>query len=307
MQSTITNAGPSRLTRVVWLGLGLFFSGLTLRVLLWEVHDLAGLKAEHLLTIGALVGAIASGVYVFPMLKTGKVMAAVGLAIAFAGATTYCLVGSAGRGDEAAFEKNSEVRKVEADRQRAQRLLDEAKTRYETALDAETVECGSGSGRLCKGRRETTERMRIAREAAELNLRALPPAGRENGKLRRAAELIAFFSGRDLATVERGLALLWPFLPPSVCEVLSIVFLHLAFGSHRSQVKPAGSTTVPAPVSVELELEPDNDPEPPGDRATVVSWVREFQARNGRKPQIPELQARFHMPKTTAWRRIKAA
>ena len=304
MEITTTMTDPSRTTRVVWLGLGGFFSLLTLRVLLWEVHSLEGITAEHLLTVGAIVGAIASGVYVWQMLRAGKLLTATGLAIAFVAATGYCLIGSAGRGDETTFEKNAEVRQHQADRARAQRSLDEAKTRYDTALEAETAECGSGSGSRCKARRETTERMRIEREAAEINVRQLPPEGRENGKLKRAAELVAFFWDRDLASVERGLALVWPFIPPLVCELLTIVFLHLGFGSHSR-------VPVPVPVSpsvpVELELEPDNDDEPPGDRAEVVSWVRKFQARNGRKPQIPEVQARFQLPKTTAWRRIKTA
>ena len=214
MQSAITMTGPSRTTRVVWLGLGGFFSLLTLRVLLWEVHSLSGLTAEHLLTIGAIVGAIASGVYVWQMLRAGKLLTYTGLAIAFVAATAYCLIGSAGRGDESTFEKNAEVRQHQDDRARAQRSLKEATTRYETALEAETVECGSGSGSRCKARRETTERMRIERESAEINVRSLPPEGRENGKLKRAAELIAFFGGRDPATVERGRALVWPFIPP---------------------------------------------------------------------------------------------
>ena len=174
MQITTTMTGPSRTTRVVWLGLGGFFSLLTLRVLLWEVHSLEGITAEHLLTVGAIVGAIASGVYVWQMLRASKLLTAAGLAIAFIAATSYCLIGSAGRGDETTFEKNAEVRQHQADRARAQRLLDEAKTRYDTALEAETAECGSGSGSRCKARRETTERMRIEREAAEINVRQLP-------------------------------------------------------------------------------------------------------------------------------------
>jgi hypothetical protein len=54
---------PGAILRVVWLALGLFFASLTARVLLWEVHGLADITADHLLTLGALVGAIASGVF----------------------------------------------------------------------------------------------------------------------------------------------------------------------------------------------------------------------------------------------------
>jgi hypothetical protein len=71
--------------------------------------------AEHLLTIGAIVGAIAAGHFFWPALWSGRLGAAVGLAIAFAAATTYCLIGSAGRGDEAMFEKNAAARQVNED------------------------------------------------------------------------------------------------------------------------------------------------------------------------------------------------
>ena len=44
-----------------------------------------------------------------------------------------------------------------------------------------------------------------------------------------------------------------------------------------------------------------NEPE------TVVAWVREYNARQGRMPPLPEVQAVFHLPKTTAWRRLRNA
>jgi hypothetical protein len=39
----------------------------------------------------------------------------------------------------------------------------------------------------------------------------------------------------------------------------------------------------------------------------VVNWVREFHAREGHKPSLPEVQEVFRLPKTTAWRRIRGA
>ena len=240
-----TTDGPSRTTRVVWLGLGGFFAALTARVLLWDVGSVQAISPEHLLTIGALAGAVSSGVFFAPMLKALKFGNALGLGVAFTAATVYCLIGSAGRGDETTYTKNAEVRQQHDDRARAQRSLDEAKTRYSTALEAETGECASGSGGRCRARRETTERMRIEREAAEINLRQLPPEGRENGKLKRAAELIAFFGRVDQAVAERGLALTWPFIPPLVCELLTIVFLHLGFGAPGLVSRRAEALQVP--------------------------------------------------------------
>ena len=44
-----------------------------------------------------------------------------------------------------------------------------------------------------------------------------------------------------------------------------------------------------------------NEPE------TVVAWVREYNAREGRMPSLPEVQEMFRLPKTTAWRRLRGA
>ncbi|MBL8565890.1 MAG: hypothetical protein JNM89_09250 [Hyphomicrobiaceae bacterium] len=68
-------------------------------------------------------------------------------------------------------------------------------------------------------------------------------------------------------------------------------------------VPPANDNAAAVPVP----LSPI-PPVPPGDSGSVVDWVREFRAHNGRRPHIPELQARFPgTSKTTAWRRCKAA
>ena len=165
-------------------------------------------------------------------------------------------------------------------------------------LEHETAECASGGGGRCKARRVATQDRRVEREVAEMMLRELPLEGRENGKLKRAAELISFFGGIDPATAEKGLALIWPFIQPLVCELLTIVFLHLGF---------AVSASVPV-VPRSVPLAPANDPGPGSSCADgVVDWCREFQVRHGRKPMIPEVQREFRLPKTTAWRRIRAA
>ena len=44
-----------------------------------------------------------------------------------------------------------------------------------------------------------------------------------------------------------------------------------------------------------------NEPE------TVVAWVREYNAREGRLPSLPEVRKVFRLPKTTAWRRLRGA
>lgn len=55
--------------------------------------------------------------------------------------------------------------------------------------------------------------------------------------------------------------------------------------------------------------QPIEEPLPPQEehQDDVIDWCREFQAKYGRPPMIPEVQQVFQLPKTTAWRRIKAA
>src|SRR5262245_34514583 len=134
---TITRLAHGASLRLAWLVLGGFFALLTGRVLLWEVHNFGELQAEHYLTIGAIVGAIAAGVFFGPMLRAGKLLSALGLGLAFVSATAYCLIGSAGRGDEAAFQRNAAARQVNEERERLQRDLAESKLRYQAAVDAE--------------------------------------------------------------------------------------------------------------------------------------------------------------------------
>lgn len=221
-----TDGGPGATMRCVWGLLGLFFTFITGKVLLADVQTYADLGTDHLLTIGALVGAIVSGVFFGPLLRRAKVIAALGLALSFSAATVYCLIGSAGRGDELAYEKNAEARKTNETRARYMRDRDEAKRRWATAQDAEAAECASGVAQKCKGRQATTAQTRQAFEIADILVRQSGPEARENGKLQRASELWVLARGGEVKDAEKALALLWPFLPPAICELLSIIFWH---------------------------------------------------------------------------------
>jgi hypothetical protein len=256
MSTTIAAGGqPSLLVRLIYLILGAFFAGLTARVLLWEVHSLSDFTTDHLFTIGAVVGAIAAGIFFWHMLLACRFVVALGLGLGFAAATTYCLIGSAGRSDELAFEHNAAARQVNKDRDRAQRNRDEARRRYDAALDAEASECSGGTGPKCLSKRATTQERRSDFEVAEALLQQAKPEQRENGKLKRAAQVIALFTSASEDAAERGLAIIWPFLPPFICELLTITFLHLGFG-HRTApkvlpgAKPAAQSGEPNAVTV---------------------------------------------------------
>lgn len=228
MSATIDEA-PSAILRFIWGALGLFFAGITARVLLNDVHSLGDLTAEHFLTIGALVGAIAAGVFFWHMLWDGKILTALGLGLAFSAATVYCLIGSAGRADDLVFAKNADARQVNDQRARFERDREETKKRWETAMAAETSECSGGVGIRCKGRQVVTAQARKDFEVSTILVNDAKPEARENGKLKRAAEIVALVKGTEVAQAEKVLAIFWPFIPPSVCELLTISFLHLAF------------------------------------------------------------------------------
>ena len=124
------------------------------------MHSVTDLTADHLLTIGAIVGAIAAGHFFWHMLWSCKFGAALGLGIAFTAATTYCLIGSAGRGDEATFEKNAAARQINEDRERFMR----DRTRPSSAV---TRPWSGDAGMLrragpkCIGKREITKQRRV--------------------------------------------------------------------------------------------------------------------------------------------------
>lgn len=160
--------------------------------------------------------------------------------------------------------------KLRADLAQAERLVAEA--------DADAArECKSGAGPKCKGSQATLQQ----RQAA----------------------------ARDLAArVEASKPVTQPWLPawhpamlPIGLELAAWVALFFGLGPLTH------ARTVSVPVAANF-----NHPVPPtpprGRDEDVIDWVREFRRHHGRDPQIPELQRQFHgTPKTTAWRRIKAA
>ena len=71
-------------------------------------------------------------------------------------------------------------------------------------MDAETSECQGGAGPKCIAKRQITKDRRHDLDIAEEVVRQLKPEERANGKLKRAAELIAFFGKTELSVAERG-------------------------------------------------------------------------------------------------------
>lgn len=176
----------------------------------------------------------------------------------------------------------------------------------------QAAECSGGKGRRCDGVTYSITTYEAAIKGYKGELAAAPLANPAQ-RAERVASLIGRVSGADVKALTQVLAEIEAAVYALVFELAALVSFGFAFG-HARPAKAAG--------------EPDhNDPAhndnttpsttPPADKAPlpaktetgeVVSWVKAFRARNGRDPQIPELQARFPgTPKTTAWRRCKAA
>jgi hypothetical protein len=79
--------------------------------------------------------------------------------------------------------------------------------------------------------------------------------------------------------------------------LLVLGFVLVGFGAHGSVANHTEQTVVTPAV-----LEPI-----PDERERVVSWIKAFERRHGRRPMIPEVQQVFDLPKTTAWRRLKSS
>ena len=275
MQIT-THHGPTTTARIVYGGLGAFFVGVTLCVLLADLASLWALSTGHLMTVAALVGAITSGLFFGPTLRKGHLLTACGLALAFSGATTYCVVSSAGRADDAAYEANAKARDVNAERARYQRDLAEAKGRYNSALTAETAECSGGDGGKCKAKRTLTAQARSAVEVATIMVANAKPEAREDGKLVRASQVFAMATGYSEETSLRGFKLTWPFLPPLVCELLAIIFVHKAFAHRRRQPSATQdrAATLPSPPGQPLATIAQPLPVVRMSRRQVLEFVR---------------------------------
>lgn len=272
--------------------LGLFFAGVTGYVLFQDVIHGAPITAGHVTTLAAVVAAFAAGQFVWPALRTGAILPGLMLAVLCLGATGYIVVSSGSRTAEQASNKAAAITAANAARERESGLLIKAEAMLAEAQKQLAKECQSGAGARCRGVRATVEVYEAAIRGHHATLAALPPPKVASGYAHTARVL----SSWGITVTDEWLSLNMPFVIVLITEFGTIGFLHLGFG-HAHRARPV--RVVPAPSN---DIEP-----PPGKSDPVIDWVRAFEKRHGRKPQIPELQRQFKLPKTTAWRRIKAA
>jgi hypothetical protein len=76
--------------------------------------------------------------------------------------------------------------------------------------------------------------------------------------------------------------------------LLVLGFVLVGFGAHGQETAQCSQ----APAVPETA---------PDETERVVSWIKAFERRHGRKPKIPEVQQVFDLAKTTAWRRLRSS
>jgi hypothetical protein len=132
------------------------------------------------------------------------------------------------------------------------------------------VECKSGFGKRCTELKAWEDKQRAALASTHVP---------------RSHSLIADATGLPAWLVEIAPAMAFSTGPLMLGLVL------VGFGGHSiKEEAPAAPETMP------------------DETEQVVSWVREYRRRHGRDPKIPEVQQVFKgLPKTTAWRRIRAS
>ncbi len=289
------------------IGLGVFFASVTGYVLFSDVIGGAAINTSHVLSLAALVAAIASGHMVWPAATAGRIVTALMLMVLFLAATGYVVVSSGARNAETAGAKaskatahNTELADKTTDLARARQRLADA----EKMVDIETKNGGcpdkrrDGRRSSCSDWRQRADEVRSHVTALENEVKKIGPATPASGYA-HASRVLAAIAGGDAEVIEARLVLILPFLTVLIAELGTITFLHLGLG-HQERPEPLPPKA--APVAMPVVTGDD-----------VVSWVKAFEARHGRKPQIPELQAGFRrkdgttVPKTTAWRKINAA
>ena len=233
---------------------GVLFSAVTSFVLTEDVfrHG-APLTTKHVMTLAVLAGTIYFGHALWRELRAWRLGTAFGCTVLFLAGTTTCVLMSAGRNAEVVTTKALAANSVNTARASAQKDRDEAKLRYQAALQAEEYQCSTGNGPKCSANRITRMVRREEYDAAEATLRDQKPEQIANADVVAASKLVARlpFVTADAGAIEALLLLVQPFLLSLFCEVGAIVGFSMAVGHKSREALPE------APEAPEPDLEPE--------------------------------------------------
>jgi hypothetical protein len=223
------------------LALGAFFAAVTGYVLFADVIGGARVNTGHVLSLAAIVAAIASGHMAWPALRRGQIIPGILLGVLFVAATFYVVVASGARNAETADTKAAIIAANNDARTRETKLLTQAEAMLGEAQRNMARECASGKGKRCDGIRATINVYDAAIRGHKATLKDLGPALAVNGGYAHAAEiLVALGAATDAKALAERLALVLPFIVVMIAEVGTIAFLHVGFGHG-----PASRTNAP--------------------------------------------------------------
>lgn len=275
------------------IGFGAFFAAVTTYVLFDDVLHGAPITTAHVLTAAALVGAIASGAFAWPALKSmATFMPGVLLSVLFVATTGYIVISSGARNAETAANKSAAILSANAAREHEMKLRGQAEAMKAEAERNLAAECKSGDGKRCRGIQATINVYVAAIAGHDAKLAKLPEPKVANGY----AHAAKVFRSWGIPATAEWLELNVPFLVVLITELGTVAFMHLGIG-HARRPKPR---VIDIP-SVDVE------PDPPGTREQAISWIKAYEAKHGHKPKLKEIQQKFpvggrELPKTTAHR-----
>jgi hypothetical protein len=255
------------------IALGAFFASVTGYVLFKDGIDGAAVTTNHVLNLAALVAALASGHFVWPEVRSGRIVPAALLSILFLGATAFVIINADMRNAETAAAKaaviaqaNAERARVESERARLTQLRDDAQdmlAKEQAKYNSQCEDKKTAKATNCRAIKTSVDMYTGAVRGHSAALAELPPTKpKENAGYAHAAEVIAAIPGVPYppAEIERRLKLLMPALMVVISELGTLAFLHLGIG-HVRRPKPA--------AAVEAELQaakpPPPQPQPPND------------------------------------------
>lgn len=308
--------------RPVPMALGAFFAFVTAAILFDDVRHGAEVTTSHLLSLAALVAAIASGHLAIPQIRAGAIVSGLMLSVLFLGATSYIVIASGARNAEQAAHKAAASADINERRAHEQKKLAEAETMLSHATERLRDDCvrGKKSKGHCDGIRATIAVYSAAVKGHKVTLAELGPAQQASAGYAHAARVLAAIPGvtEPAEAIQARLELLLPFITVLISELGTIAFLHIGIG-HRAPAKvPAQSA--PAVPSEKPKGPTGSGPNKPRrtvrkqvlrtvglSGGTVVPFSRErakadIVARLGRSEVIPsqdDLAAAWNRPKST--------
>lgn len=269
--------------------LGYLFAAVTAIVLLEPVvNGSESVNVNHLLTFTAFIATVAAAhrARTLPYM----LIAVCGL--------TYTIISAGSRNAEVMASRVAAAKQPELQLRIIQDGLSSQKALLNDALLAAARECSSGKGRKCQGRMTMVEHYQAQVRDFETQLKNAP-APHPSGYAQTAKLFVHVFGGNQ-TNVETTLTLVMPYIIVVLCEFSAIVFLSERQTKHlvSSPVRAVPDAEQNVPRVSSMELLRKNNP---------LDWVRDFRSSQGRDPTIKEFQEVFPLPRTTAWRKIKAA